>query len=170
MKKILVTLLMLVIVSFVAKTVGNSAGLTTAKYSVEQEAIQQGIPTGFFGVKWLATSDEVRSIRPNVFSDSNGNLKESNDFLGRKAFVTYHSTSTGVMLFTFTFTDDFTTGNFDKTQTLLATQVGQLGKVTQLPGLDRVCSSRVMQRFRVDHCQPSDLASIPEQILIYRTK
>ena len=103
MKKKLWGVIAFVVVSALAALVGKTLGRLSAVSSVERDAIFQHAPTGFFNVKWLASRDQVRVLRPKTILDSENSVSEQKVFYGRNAKITYYFQDNPIVMFIVTF-------------------------------------------------------------------
>ena len=172
MKKFLISVVALLVLSFVGKIAGNFFGEESAADFVQKEAKQQHMPTGFYGVNWLASKDELQAIRNNLVEDSDGMLSELNMLYDRPVKVRYYIATGNLIMFAFGFSDAVSEEIFQKTNLALDRDFGPM-----LPSMNEVdtygskyCSHRKSDRFSIDHCLRMQGQFPVETLVIYRTK
>lgn len=160
----------LIVLILIFKFVGGQLGSTAAVQSVQQQAIAQNMPIEILGVKWLASLEEVKSIRPNIRQDSPETFSEDTLFQERKAEVTYFIKKNTVVMFIITFSEPASLDNFQKTQALLGKDYGAMSELTMISDEHgpRQCSMRATERFHIDHCIRNSPAGVKEQIVFYK--
>ena len=172
MKKYFIGFLVLVALAVIARVAGNYIGTSTAVSSIHSDASQQQMPTGFFGVKWLTPTAELRSIRPNVVPDAGGMLAERVTYLGREAKIDYYVKTGNVLMFIIHFAGPATKAKFASTNEALNRDYGPLStpkNETDEFG-SKYCSSRQTERFEIDHCIRTQSQGLFELITVYRRK
>ena len=170
-KKIIFTVLIVVALSTIAKYVGSNSGAVSAMRMVQQEASGEGMPTDFFGVKWLASTEELKRLRPNVQQESAELFNEQEYFLGRKAKVTYYVKNNLTLMFIITFSEQTSPKSFEVTQKSLIQKYGAMSALSPIleSSVPQDCSERTTERFRIDHCMLKPETGPVEQIRFYRT-
>ena len=83
---------------------------------VETQAKQAKAPVGFGPARWLMYPDEVRKVCPKATTDSEGNLVETTEWLGRKAKVEYKFENGFLVSIMVSFEGNSTEGMFAATQ------------------------------------------------------
>lgn len=171
MKKILSSFVVLIAISLAASWFGKKAGTMSAVSSVQQEAISQRAPTGFFNVKWLASRDEVKALRPNVIPETQDTMSEREVFYGRKAKITYYFQRDVVLMFIVTFLEPASSETFAATRVTLSKEYGSQSNTvasTDEYG-SKECSATNNGRFTIDHCLRFGTIK-QEQIIFFREK
>jgi len=103
----------------------RKAGQNAARDLVEKEALRLKAPTGFAGVKWLMSPEEVKSVRPKVRAHGDGELFEAMEWLGRPAAVTYVFND-GLFIEAVVIFSGATEADFNKTQAYLQNAHGKM--------------------------------------------
>lgn len=137
--------------------------------SVRSAAEKQNIPSGFLGVEWLATREEVRKKRPNVVEEQQGMLSESTSFCGRPANVTYYFGTDNLVLFIFTFTDQASSTSYSATRTQLINEYGAFPDATRDNDEfgPKLCATRNVKHFAIDHCLRELGGTSLEQVFLH---
>lgn len=171
MKKIAIGFCGLVALLVLFKWGGQLIGGSLGVESVRQEAKAQRVPAGFFDVKWLASMDDVRALRPNVMPETAETLVEQETLYGRPVKVTYFFKDNAVMLFIITFSTPANRESFQVVQTELNQDYGPMAGLSQDSDQygARQCSKKRTERFEIDHCVRELSSFVQEQILVYRT-
>lgn len=171
MKKALLSLVFFLLIAAAASWFGRKAATVATVGSVRSDAAQQSIPSGFLGIGWLATRDEVRAKRPSVIEEQMGMLSESTALFGRPAKLTYYFGGGNLVLFIFTFTDTSSSATFATTRTNLVQEYGAFPP--SQPSTDeygpKECATRSVKRFAIDHCLRTLGGVLREQIYFART-
>lgn len=171
MKKILLTVGLFAFIAVIAKFIGSDAASISAAQHVQQEAIAQRMPTDIFGVRWLATLEELKQLRPNIQQESTELFSEQELFLGRKAKIGYYVKNNSILMFIITFSEPASTEDFKTTQMSLSEKYGAMPATVTISDTTEPteCSQRISERFRIDHCMRKLDTDLQEQITFYRT-
>lgn len=171
MKKTLIAIGTFAIVAIAAKFIGERAGTVSAVHSLQQEAAAQKMPNEFFGVKWLASLEDIKRLRPNIQQESPELFSERVTFMGRNAKITYYIKNNSTLMFIITFSESATTESFKATQTSLNNSYGAMSDIASISDAQGPidCSHRATERFRIDHCIRKLDSTIQEQIIFYRS-
>lgn len=148
-----------------ASSVHQSAAHNAVVEMVEEEAKALKAPTGFAGVKWLLTVDEVKAIRPKAIVTDADHLHEEMEWLGRTASVTY-GFNDGQFVIAMVWLPNATPATFAKTQAYLE---GEYGKMPAAAKTDEfLLSSTYRQgRFCIFHTLGPNKS---EQVTLFRVK
>lgn len=169
-KRLLRFAALLVFGAFIIWATRELATRTTLS-SVRAEALKQNIPSGFLGVEWLASSSEVRAKRPAAVEEQQGMLSEAISFYGRPAKVTYYFERGNLVLFIFTFVDQSSLATYTTTRNRLVSEYGAFPNAVR--GSDefgpKLCATRDVKRFAIDHCLREVNGVSQEQIYFART-
>jgi hypothetical protein len=93
--------------------------LAADRDKVETQARQAKAPSGFGPVKWLMYPEEVKKACPKATPDSDGNLVEKTEWLGRAAEVQYRFENGFLVTIRVSFEDKGSEGSFAATQQAL---------------------------------------------------
>ena len=171
-KKALKSFAVLLAVSAVVAWFAKKAGTLSAVSTVQQEAISQHAPTGFFDVQWLASRDEVKKLRPKAAADTAETMSEQEVFYGRRVKVTYYFQGDVVLMFIITFLEPASSESFAATRMALIKEYGPQSSV--LASTDdygsKDCSVTNSGRFSIDHCLRNLGTMRQEQIIFARGK
>lgn len=171
MKKTLSAIVVFVLVAAAAGWIGRQGGAALTINNVRHDATDQRMPSGFLGVGWLASQDEVRAKRPNVAAEQQGMLSEATTLYGRPAKITYYFGTGNLVLFIFTFTDTSSASTFASTRTYLAQDYGTFPEGTTSTDEygPKQCATRDVKRFAIDHCLRTIVGVVREQVFFART-
>ncbi|MBK9444871.1 MAG: hypothetical protein IPO00_01520 [Betaproteobacteria bacterium] len=171
MKKALVAIGIIAFLVVAAKFVGERGGTISAIQSLQQEADAQKMPREFFGVKWLASLDDIKRLRPTIQQESQELFSEQVIYGERNAKMTYYVKNNSTLMFIVTFADLATMESFNATQAYLNKNYGTMSDIASMSDTQgaKDCSKRVAGRFRIDHCMRKLDSKIQEQIIFYRT-
>ena len=171
MKKTLTGVIIFLLVAAVAGWIGKQGGAALTIKNIRHEATEQRVPSGFLGVEWLATRDEVRAVRPKALEEQQGMLSEPTLLYGRPAKVTYYFGTGNLVLFIFTFTDTSSENSYASTRTLLAQEYGAFpaSTISTDDYGPKQCSTRDLKRFAIDHCLRTLGGVLREQVYFART-
>jgi hypothetical protein len=171
LKKTLLTIGLLALIALTAKFIGGNAATDSAAQYVQQEANAQKMPTDIFGVKWLATLEELKQLRPNIQQESSELFSEQGLFLGRNAKIGYYVRNNSTLMFIITFSEPASMEDFNTTQISLSEKYGNMSAVATISDASEPteCSQRATERFRIDHCMRMFDTGFQEQITFYRT-
>jgi hypothetical protein len=95
--------------------------LTAERDKVETQARQAKAPSGFGATKWLMYPEEVKKACPKAASDSEGNLVEKTQWLGRAAEVEYRFENGFLVTIRVSFEDKGSEASFAATEQSLRT-------------------------------------------------
>jgi hypothetical protein len=90
--------------------------LVADRDKVETQARQAKAPSGFGPAKWLMYPEEVKKVCPKVTVDSDGNLVETTEWLGRAAEAQYTFENGFLVAIRISFKDKGTEAGFAATQ------------------------------------------------------
>jgi hypothetical protein len=177
--KIVKSLLIILAVGLLAKLGGRLLGIQAAKNEVQVEAVSQGVPTGFFNVKWLSSVDEVKRIHPNAVqlpaesapgNQTSARLSDKEVFYARDVEVDYFFQDDILTLFVITFVGPGSQESFDATQAQLIKDYGSMSSPSPSPkDKCKVASEKNTDRFAIDHCNRDIGGTTAEQIVVFRT-
>ena len=153
----------------VAKFIGGTTGRIAAITEISKEAAEQGVPTEFFKVKWGASKEDVKRIRPNVIQQSAGFLAEDIQFYGRQAKISYFFSDNILSMYVFGFVDVLGSNEtFLHTQDKLISDYGAMSNPSVNDGC-LIYSEREAGRFKITHCVRMFGDKPFEQVTFYRT-
>ena len=95
--------------------------LAADRDKVENQARQAKAPSGFGPTKWLMYPEEVKKVCPKATSDSDGNLVEKTEWLGRAAEVEYRFENGFLVTVRVSFEDKGSEASFAATEQSLRT-------------------------------------------------
>jgi hypothetical protein len=95
--------------------------LAAERDKVETQARQAKAPSGFGPVKWLMYPEEVKKACPKAISDSEGNLVEKTEWLGRAAEIEYRFENGFLVTIRVSFEDKGSETSFAATEQSLRT-------------------------------------------------
>lgn len=90
--------------------------LAADRDKVETQAKQANAPSGFGPAKWLMYPDEVKKVCPKATSNSEGNLVEKTEWLGRAAEVEYRFENGFLVTIRISFDDKGSEASFASTE------------------------------------------------------
>lgn len=171
MKKTLTSITLLVMLGVILTWISRKTATVVTVSNIRQEAIDQRVPSGFLGVSWLASRDEVRAKRPSVVEEPGGTLSEPTALYGRPAKITYYFGTGNLVLFIFTFTDPSSSTTFNATRTQLIQEYGAFPEATASSDEygKKLCATRDVKRFAIDHCFRALQGRDLEQVFFART-
>jgi hypothetical protein len=170
-KKTLTAIVVFLLIAAAASWIGRQGGAALTISKIRHEATDQQIPSGFLGIGWLATRDEVRAKRPNVADEQQGMLSEATTLYGRPAKISYYFDGGNLVLFIFTFTDSSSALTLAATRARLTQDYGAfLGNTTSADDYGpKQCATRDVKRFAIDHCLRNLGGIDREQVFFART-
>ncbi|MGH9438678.1 MAG: hypothetical protein ACRD22_12500 [Terriglobia bacterium] len=172
MKKYVVAAIVLIALAGLAKLAGLYVGARSALSAVEVEAHQHHMPTGFFGVSWLDSTDALLAARPSVVPVSDSMVGESVQYLGRPAQINYYVKGGNVLMFAIHFAGVASEAVFQAANQSLDQEYGPMSspKHENDDFGPKYCSHRQSGRFNIDHCMRLQEQVLHESVVFYRSK